>query len=311
MAFLEGELKDRVYALTAGVPGGKGLRWEGKDGDGLEIEFTVTRSRKRSANKCEIKIHNLSNTSIGVLESPGCGVSLLAGYKSNVAVIFTGQIAKGGVSTERVGAGIVTTIEAGDGEFALASVSAGISLDEGATYQAAIDQCIQDMGIGRGNIDLHATAMQRVFAGGFCDVGPTRSILTRLLADLGIAWSIQDGALQALAPGQPNADRAVLLASDSGMVDTPKKIKNGCEAKSLLQPRLKPGTTVVVQANEFSGTYTVSEVTHSGSYRGTEWYTDIKTRDRDTRPPAERVPPPAPAADTTGFAGGNGTWGLL
>jgi len=303
----EGELFDRVYALTAGVPGRRGLRWEGRESEGLEIEFSVTRSRRRSANKCEIKIHNLSLDSIGFLESPGCYISLLAGYKSNAAVIFNGQIAKrDGVTTERVGAGTVTTIKAGDGEYAMASVSAGISLDEGATYREAIEQCITDMGIGRGNIDTHAAAMERVFAGGFCDVGPTRTILSRLLADLGVAWSIQDGALQALAPGQPNAERAVLLTSESGMVGTPKKGKEGVEVKSLLQPRLKPGGTVTVQANDLGGHFTVSEVIHAGSYRGSDWYTDIKARDRDPRPPAERVAAASSALldDNAGFTGG-------
>ena len=275
----------RVWELTVGVPGRSGLRWAGRveDGrptvEGLEIEFSVVKSRKRSSNKAEISLYNLSLDSIGVLDSPGCEVRLVAGYAEAAGLIFEGQIAKRGVTVERERPSLKVKIEAGDGETALSRVSAGISLDEGARYKDAIRACCTDMGIATGNLDDIA-GIDREFSGGFVAVGPTRDILTGLLRDVGCEYSIQGGALQALTPRGARREQAVLLNSLSGLVGTPSKSKDGVEAKSLLQPRIIPGSLVQIESVAVNGIYVVGEGTHAGTTRGTDWYTSIKAKER-------------------------------
>lgn len=275
----------RVWQLTVGVPGRAGLRWEGRvvDGqpsvEGLSMDFSVTKSRKRSSNKAEISLWNVAPDSLGVLQSPGCEVRLVAGYAEASGLVFEGQIAKRGVTIEWARPQLKVKIEAGDGESALSRVSAGISLDAGASFRDAVRACCLDMGIATGNLD-DVAGIDRQFAGGFVAVGPTRDILTRLLRDVGCEYSIQNGALQALAPRAARRETAVLLNETSGLVGTPSKTKDGIEAKSLLQPRILPGSLVQVESIEVEGIYVVSEVTHSGSTRGGEWYSGMTAKER-------------------------------
>lgn len=275
----------RVWQLTVGVPGRTGLRWEGRveDGrpsvEGLMMEFSVTKSRKRSSNKAEITLYNIAPTSIGVLESPGCEVRLVAGYAEASGLVFEGQIAKRGVTVSPERPQLKVKIEAGDGESALARVSAGISLDVGARYRDAIRACCTDMGIASGNIE-DIPGIDRQFAGGFVGVGPTRDILTGLMRDLGCEYSVQNGALQGLAPRAARRESAVLLNATSGLIGSPSKSKDGIEAKSLLQPRILPGSLIQIESIQVNGIYVASEVTHAGSTRGGDWATSIKGKER-------------------------------
>lgn len=275
----------RVWQLTVGVPGRTGLRWEGRieDGqpsvEGLLMEFSVVKTRKRSSNKAEISLWNIEPESIGVLESPGCEVRLVAGYAEASGLVFEGQIAKRGVTIEWNRPQLKVKIEAGDGESALARVSAGISLDAGARYRDAIRACCTDMGIATGNLE-DVPGIDRQFAAGFVDVGPTRDILTGLMRDLGCEYSIQNGALQGLSPRAARRETAVLLNVTSGLIDSPSKSKDGVEAKSLLQPRILPGSLVQIESIGLAGIYVASEVTHAGSTRGGDWYSSIKGKER-------------------------------
>lgn len=275
----------RVWQLTVGVPGRTGLRWEGRVEDrrpsveGLAMDFSVTKSRKRSSNKAEITLWNLEPTSLGVLQSPGCEVRLVAGYAEAAGLVFEGQIAKRGVSISPERPQLKVTISAGDGESALARVSAGISLDVGASYRDAIRACCVDMGIKSGNLE-DIPGIDRQFAGGFVAVGPTRDILTGLMRDLGCEYSVQNGALQGLAPRAARRETAVLLNPTSGLIGSPTKSKDGVEARSLLQPSILPGSLIQIDAIDLKGIYVASEVTHAGSTRGGDWYTDVKGKER-------------------------------
>lgn len=275
----------RVWQLTVGVPGRTGLRWEGRveDGrpsvEGLAMDFSVVKSRKRSSNKAEITLWNLEPTSLGVLQTPGCEVRLVAGYAEAAGLVFEGQIAKRGVTISPERPQLKVKIEAGDGESALARVSAGISLDVGASYRDAIRACCTDMGIKSGNLE-DIPGIDRQFAGGFVAVGPTRDILTGLMRDLGCEYSVQNGALQGLAPRAARRETAVLLNPTSGLIGSPTKSKDGVEAKSLLQPSILPGSLIQIDAIDLKGIYVASEVTHAGSTRGGDWYSSIKGKER-------------------------------
>lgn len=275
----------RVWQLTAGVPGRSGLRWEGRveDGrpttEGPEIEFSVTKSRKRSSNKAEISLYNINDDSIGVLMSPGCEVRLVAGYAEAAGLIFEGQIARRGVTVERQRPTLKVKIQAGDGEAALSRVSQGISLDAGARYRDAIRACCTDMGIAAGNLS-DIVGIDRQFSGGFVATGPTRDILTGLMRDLGCEYSIQNGALQALAPRAARREQAVFLSPQSGLIGSPSVTKDGVELKCLLQPRILPGSLIDLESYEIGMIGVVSEVTHAGSARGGDWYTAIKAKER-------------------------------
>lgn len=271
-------LYDRRYEFRFGPAGGEGKSFVGGPEGGLEMSFEVTRSLKKSANKAKFTLYNLSADSIGALEAKGTVVQLLAGYADNAALLFTGQVAKRGVVSKRDGHTVTTEVEAGDGELDLAKTRSDLSLAPGATSAEALDLLLTKMGIGKGNV---ADLTPKAFVGGYVHAGWARDAITEICRDLGVSWSIQDGVFQALAPSAAKkGEEAVLLTASTGLIGSPTREKEGIQATSLLQPRLKPGGLVRVESLFVTGDYKVTEVSHKGSFRGGDWYTKVKGRPR-------------------------------
>lgn len=271
-------LYDRRYEFRFGPAGGEGKSFIGGPAGGLELSFEVTKSLKKSANKAKITVYNLSLASIGALEEKGTVVQLLAGYKDNMALLFTGQVAKKGVVSKRDGNTVTTEIDAGDGELDLAKTRSDLSLAAGATSTEILRALISKMGIGEGNLDTLPT---KTFVGAYIHSGWARDAIAGVCRDIGVTWSIQDGVFQALAPSAAKAGEvAVLLNATTGLIGAPTREKEGIQATSLMQPRLKPGGLVRVESEWVTGDYKITEVTHKGDFRGGSWYSEIKGRPR-------------------------------
>lgn len=271
-------LYDRRYEFRFGPAAGEGKSFVGGPGGGLEMSFEVVKSLKKSANKAKFTLYNLSAASIGALEAKGTVVQLIAGYRGSAALLFTGQIAKRGVVSRREGTTTVTEVEAGDGELDLAKTRSDLSLAPGATSADALDKLLTAMGIGKGNVDELPT---KTYAGGYVHAGWARDAISEVCRDLGVAWSIQDGAFLALAPSAAKTgETAVLLNASTGLIGAPSREKEGIQATSLLQPSLKPGGLVRIESLWVTGDYKITEVTHRGSFRGGDWYSQLKGKPR-------------------------------
>lgn len=262
----------RYVELRAGVPGQLGRSW--KD---LQIEFSVTKTLRKSSNKAEIRIYNLSDDSIGFLQQEGTVVDLLVGYENNYSLVFSGDVAKRGVYSERQTSGdLITSISAGDGETALRASRSDFSLSPGSTSLDAIRSLASTMGVGLGNA---LVVPPKVYLTGYVHSGLARDALDDIADDLGVRWSIQNGALQFLGTDAALPEVAVLLTNTTGLVGIPKRVKNGLEATSLLNNEIAPGKLVSVVSGTINAFYKVDEVTHAGSTRGNEFYSQLKARD--------------------------------
>jgi hypothetical protein len=271
-------LFDRRYEFRFGPAGGEGKSFVGGPGGGLELSFEVSKSLKKSANKAKVTVHNLTDKSIGELEEKGTVIQLLAGYKDNMALLFTGQIAKKGVVSTWDGKTITTEISAGDGELDLAKTRSDISLAAGTTSADVLRALISKMGIGEGNVGELPT---KTYLGAFVHSGWAKDAIARVCRDIGVSWSIQDGVFQALAPSAAKTgEEAVLLSASTGLIGAPTREKEGIQAVSLMQPRLKPGGLVRVESRWVTGDYKITEVAHKGTFRSGDWYSEIKGRPR-------------------------------
>lgn len=273
-----GRLFGRIYELRFGQPGQPGRAYIGNSEGGLELSFEVTKTARRSANKCKLTIYNLADAAIGALEETGTVIQLLAGYESNAAVIFSGSVARRGVVTEQDGHTRTTTVDAGDGELELQRGRSDLSLAPGSTTTDALNALAGALGVGRGNID---DLPAKELLGGYVHTGQARDALTEICRDIGRSWSIQNGELVILSPNEVRAGEvAVLLSQSSGLVGVPKRTKEGVELTSLLQPRLIPGGLVQVESRALQGAYKIIEVQHAGGFRQGDWYSNIKAKER-------------------------------
>lgn len=260
---------NRYLELRAGLPGQPGRSWK----DGLQVTFEVRKTARRGSNKATIKIWNLSDDSVGALNQKGVVVDLIAGYRDNFSLLFSGDVAKRGVSTERQGPDRITTIEAGNSERALRETRSDLSLSPDSGTDDVLRAVADKMGVGVGNL---ADLPQKKYLTGFVHSGLARDVLDEVAQDLGVRWSIQNGQLQFLAPGAVVGNTAVLLSPDSGLIGAPGLVKDGLEARALLNPDIVPGKKIKVESESISAFFKVTEVTHRGDFRGSDWFTQVK-----------------------------------
>lgn len=253
----------------------------------LDIAFKVERSIRREPNKAEIKVWNLSASTRARVERGGI-VILRAGFE-NPSTLFRGDTRS--VYTEREGPDVITTITARDGGRAYSDTRISRSYGAGTTVVTVLRDVVEAMGIGQGNLsDFAAVALRNgssTFADGFVAAGPARRVLSSILRGQGLRWSVQNGALQIQRGQNALQVQSVVLASDTGMVESPQWDEKGqrlgarvgvLTVKSLIQPGLEPGRKVFVQAERVTGDFEVRKVVYTGETRGNDWYATMELR---------------------------------
>ncbi len=282
-AYATGQLWERRCVLQVGD-----RQW-----DSLRVVFRVERSLTKSPNRAEIAIYNLAPETIGRLNKPGSVVRLTAGYRETAEVIFTGDLQR--IQVQRQGADTECQIIARDGGLAWQrTISAGLSGSDlslagavqriATAMQVAVPAETRDALAGRRL--RRATAMH----------GQAPQTLDVLLRSAGYEWSIQDGALQVLATGSALPSRAVLLSPQTGLIESPVQAERGAGwvATSLLQPKIRPGRVVRLQAERGSGDYRAVRVVHAGdTHSAGSWTTEIELRPRGTAKAAQSTGGPS------------------
>lgn len=267
-----GELFGRVARVTVGT-----LRVSG-----LRVTFKVSKGVSSEPNTMDLSLYNLSETSRAKLRDTSVPVILEAGYRSNAMQLFSGDART--IQHQRRGPDIITRVQCGDGERAYATARTSASFAPGAQLVDVMRQLKDDMGVNAGN------AMARVAEGDFAGAvdqfvhglslhGKTSDCMTQVVGAAGLTWSIQDDALQVLAPGEPTMDEAVVLSSSTGLVGSPEIGEEGAvKFTSLLQPALRPGRRVDLRAQELRGMFRVERVTHNGDTHGGQWQSEVEAR---------------------------------
>lgn len=111
--------------------------------DGLDIEFSVTRSIEFWDNAATITLYNPSPDTLKYMMRTGASIVLQAGHEDEtVGNIFVGQIAR--VETSREGPDIVTTMtckSARGAYYQLVKLACDVRFDKGTTFRS----CLQDL----------------------------------------------------------------------------------------------------------------------------------------------------------------------
>lgn len=257
-------------------------------GNAVEIEklrftFEVKRTLQKEPNPCDLVIYNLSPHSRAEIEKKPATVTLLAGYDGVQRLLFTGDLRH--AFSEREGTEWVTYVKLGDGARSYAHARM-----DNKSYKPPIrvSQVLTDAANSMG-LDLPPEAEQslelkQALSTGISMHGPTRDVLTRLLAPYGYGWSIQNGTLQILKDGDTRGE-AFLINGDTGLKNSPTR-ETGDKALQRLEvsfevalyPELFPGCLVQLESQAFNGTFKVLELSHAGDTEGDEWTTSVKAR---------------------------------
>lgn len=274
MTFPTPTLYGRRYRLIAG-PQVRGEVSTGFEWTEHQLEIDITKTARRGSNKATLKLYNISDAELGVLEQDNVGIILEAGYTNTSSLIFQGSVIRRGVKTTWNGTDRVTEIKAAEGQAQISTTRVRLSLAPGSTSRQVLNLIADQMFLAPGNVN---TIPSITYNGGYSFVGPARAVLDEIARDLGGSWVVQDGALYILSDDLLVDDTAILLSPESGLIGEASKVKEGVEAESLLQARLVPGKLVQIDDREVQGLYKIREVQHAGSYRGGSWTSKVKAK---------------------------------
>lgn len=261
----------------------------------LDITFKVTRNLKREPNTAEITVKNLSPEHRRQLEERAdVRVSLEAGYVSSGfefgvggtfasgrSLIFAGDLRE--VTTERMGADLITKISSGDGEKRHRRSRINRGFGPGTSIRTVIEACAEALGVGVGNLrELGSPEFPgagAIFPNGTVLSGNAAEELGAILRSAGYTYSIQDGNLQILRRGTALAGTAVVLSSATGMIDTPSISSDGTlRARTLMIPDLFPGRKVEFRGENLTGLAKVEVAEYTGDTAGNDWFIDIECK---------------------------------
>lgn len=286
---------DRIYKITLGVQGEDGFVIESKGKEeGLQIEFDVSKSLSKNSNHCSLKIYNLTQDTSSKLEKDDTICIIEVGYSEDVGLkrIFIGWVTD--CYSYMSGSDKVTELKLYDGHVAIRDSVVSLSYADAVSRKKVIDDVAADMGLP---VNYADDCEFTTFANGFSFLGAGRDCLTKACEGTGLQWSIQNNQLQIIKEGGSTNIEAFKLTSESGLIGTVEKMikgskrakkekrkaksdkyqsKAGWKVTCLLQPTLNPGDLIYIESRDVKGWYKIESLKHNGSYRGSNWYSELE-----------------------------------
>lgn len=245
---------------------------------GLKMEFQIEKTESSDPNKCNLTIHNLNKNTRNLINVDKTILQLYAGYQQDAGeeLLFTGNITL--VNNDITRPNIMSYIEANDGELKLNTTRLSVAFSESVTIYQILIKVIDAFGLPiqlKKNIEFTKNIK---YNNGSSFTGKAKDLMNLLSVDVGLTWSIQNGELKFYKNDTADTSIAVLLNSESGLINSPKRIKikqgtriekkeiDGWEIVSLLQPKIEPGSTIKITSKEIpeNSQFKVVNVKHSG-----------------------------------------------
>lgn len=248
----------------------------------LDCVFSVKKNLKPEPNTCEIKIYNLTQEARRTLETPKkLIVRLDAGYPGAVAQLYMGEVRS--AHSHREGSDIVTELSTGDSEKELATARINMSIGPKVPAGVALTAICRELKVGIGNANAMAAKLQAkgvvFFGAGTVVTGSAKRALIDFCRSADLEWSIQDGVLQILDRGKAMQDKAVYLSPSTGLIGSPTIDNKGLvSVTALIQPDLRPGRKIQIDAESVKGGFRIQDVEYTGDTAGNEWYAKLQAK---------------------------------
>lgn len=269
----------RSYILSVGRSGGTGFQVgniHNAAEEALHISFSVEKSDTESPNSAKIRIWNLSDQNLRILDTKDVIVELKVGYGENLALILAGNVTY--VTTSPDNADRVTEIEVTDGRVALRDANLSISRNGKVNSKDLYSLIAETMGL---SIAFAGDLSYATLPNGFSFVGKGKNALQKVAKANGHVWTIQNGVIQITLPGRPANTRGYLLNSDTGLISIPKRIAisqsgesdalTGWEVEYFLNGAIGVNDVIQLESNTANGYYRVHKVTIDGDNLEGEW----------------------------------------
>lgn len=240
--------------------------------DGYNIEGTVPFDNDPLSNESEIKIWNLSDTTLNNIKK-GKVSMLNAGYKGDVGLLLHGYISK--VYTSWEGVDKITTIKVLDSEDLSKRDVKEIAFAKGTLASQIIKQMAGYIGLPIAQMELNQDYR---YQEGYTAKGPVTEIITKVAKDCGTSAYINKNKLyvRSLRRG---GDSVFSVNKSTGMIGTPEPFEengaSGFNIKMQLQHRITTASVIDLTCKQFTGRLYVRAGSHSFSRTG-EFITEVE-----------------------------------
>lgn len=244
----------------------------------LTIEFNIVRNTFASANTGTFNIYNLSPATRGLQDKSKTTASGLffqdrfntesnkfltfkAGYEGNLVTCFFGRIQE--AYSRRQGTEVITSIQCMD--MGIPSDYINVTFEAGTKFIDAYKTVAQTVdGLSLGAIGL----LQGEYKTPVTFEGTVLDVLNEIS---GGNTFIDNGVINCLQPNECLDLGVTVLNAESGLINTPQRRGAEIIAEGIFNPNATVGQLMEVKsqtASEFSGTFFLTGLTHSGMISG-------------------------------------------
>lgn len=270
----------------------------------LRTTFEILQFAAETPNSAVVRITNPSRQTANLFTASRSEfekITIEAGYRDNHGIIFKGNIVQARYGRENPTDTFLELLASdGDRSYNYATVSK--TLAAGSTPRDHYDVALSAMGEhgvkqGFTGIDLSKPVYPRPVV----LFGMARDVLRNIAHSKDATWSIQNGEVEFLGKEKTKPAGAIKINSETGMVGMPVQEITGINAKVLIDPRIKigstvhideasvqkarlqldPGGTTITDSNILlpdvatDGLYSVLRVDAFGDTRGDVWYQQL------------------------------------
>jgi hypothetical protein len=226
-----------------------GANGQGVEVSDLRISFRIVKTVTPEPNMATIKVYNFSVANEAYIKSisssEGTDVILNAGYDGATRIVFQGSIKNAYRYREHTN--IITEIEAGDGDKDLRNSYMNLTLGSGTTDTNILQAAVKSF--------ANTTMGTAVFTDkrrskGRAIYAPTKHVLDTMAKAHGALWSIQDGQLYFVHASAVLPNEAIVVNSQTGMLQVPELTDKGIIVKNLLNPQFRCNGVIKLNNND-------------------------------------------------------------
>lgn len=258
-------IKKRLVTVKAGETPSV-LEWNQE----MDMEITITKTIDKKSNKAEVKVYNLSPSSIAFLGNTNIDVQVLAGEEITGA-LFLGKSIKKGIKTVELMPGNLTTIVASEGKYVYENSNIfSASYPPGTSRNQILSDILAQKGIKRGYIDSRIA--DKTFIGPSAFFQPVRMVLDSLFEDE--VWSLNNNTFN-LNTVEDRQEGDSLLIDGDALYGPPVLNDVGLVVKTALWAAAACGKGFEMDTKDIKGLYRVEKLVHNIHSTGLVWSTTL------------------------------------
>lgn len=281
--------RNRAYELIIG-------NYQTGDGlliNNLQVTFDISKSssNKDKTNSASIEIYNLSDESLKLIDNDYPAASFSAGYVDTGGVkrLFSGQV--NSVTTRKSGTDRITQITMGNGYVELNHDVMSSLVAPGRTVKDVAEEIRKALPNASRGV-YNGTNLNNQIIYGYPLMGTPKEMLDELSEKYQIDWQLEDDVLyvhDSDRANNENFEEAYVVSKYTGLIENAYRVtgdrrrskkdeikKQSTQWKMLLNPDIQAGDIVKLEDTLLTGWYRVDDLRHTGSFRGNEWFTEIR-----------------------------------